>query len=146
MPKLFVQKSIEINASASKIWEVLTNSVMAKKWIKEFWTDFGSFESDWKLGSPVLWKVSNGKIGAEGNVSIAEPYTMLQFSFKVNDTPVFKQEDLNYKIEDLDGRSVLVVSMGDFGDTLEHEMCYSGAVESWDKALPKIKELAELEL
>jgi uncharacterized protein YndB with AHSA1/START domain len=146
MPKLFVQKSIEINASASKIWEVLTNSEMAKKWIKEFWTDFGSLESDWKLGSPVLWKVSNGKIGAEGNVSIAEPYTMLQFSFKVNDTPVFKQEDLNYKIEDLDGRSVLVVSMGDFGDTPEHEMCYSGAVESWDKALPKIKELAELEL
>ena len=145
MPKLFVQKSIEINASASKIWEVLTNSEMAKKWIKEFWTDFGSLESDWKLGSPVLWKVSNGKIGAEGNVSIAEPYTMLQFSFKVNDTPVFKQEDL-YKIEDLDGRSVLVVSMGDFGDTPEHEMCYSGAVESWDKALPKIKELAELEL
>jgi hypothetical protein len=43
---------------------------------------------------------------------------------------VFKQEDLNYKIEDLDGRSVLVVSMGDFGDTPEHEMCYSGAVES----------------
>jgi uncharacterized protein YndB with AHSA1/START domain len=39
--KLFVQKSIEINASASKIWEVLTNSEMAKKWIKEFWTDFG---------------------------------------------------------------------------------------------------------
>ena len=146
MPKLFVQKSIEINSSASKIWEVLTNSEMANKWIKVFWTDFGSLESDWKLGSPVLWKVSNGKIGAEGNVSIAEPYTMLQFSFKVNDTPVFKQEDLNYKIEDLDGRSVLVVSMGDFGDTPEHEMCYSGAVESWDKALPKIKELAELEL
>jgi hypothetical protein len=59
---------------------------------------------------------------------------------------VFKQEDLNYKIEDLDGRSVLVVSLGDFGDTPEHEMCYSGAVESWDKALPKIKELEELEL
>jgi hypothetical protein len=59
---------------------------------------------------------------------------------------VLKQEDLNYKIEDLDGRSVLVVSMGDVGDTPEPERCYSGAVESWDKALPKIKELAELEL
>lgn len=37
--------------------------------------------------------------------------------------------DLNYRFEGLDGRSVLVVSMGDFGDTPEHEICY---VESWD--------------
>lgn len=122
---------------------MLTNPDLTKEWIKEFWPDFGILESDWKSGSPMLWKVADGKIGAEGEVSAVKPYTVLRFSFRVNDPNTSKQEDLTYRLEERDGHTGLSISMGDFGDTPEHELCYPGAAEGWDKALPKIKELAE---
>jgi uncharacterized protein YndB with AHSA1/START domain len=143
MRKLFVEKSIEINAPASRVWEVLTNPDLTKAWIKQWWPDLRILESDWKSGSPMLWRLADGIIGAEGTVSMVEPYTMLRFSFKVNDPTTSKQEDLTYRLEERDGQTKLSVSVGDFGDTLEHELCYPGAVEAWNRSLPKIKELAE---
>ena len=140
MKKLFVEKSIGINAPASKVWEALTNPDLTKEWIKQFWPDFGILESDWNLGSPVLWKDSNGKIDIQGKVIAVVPYKMLRFSFKA-DTPL--QEEITYRLEEQDGHTLLTISQGDFGNTPEHEECYPGAVAGWDMNLPKIKELAE---
>jgi hypothetical protein len=80
----------------------------------------------------MLWKVADGIIGAEGTVSVVEPYAMLRFSYKVNDPTTSKQEDLTYRLEERDGHTQLSVLVGDFGDTPEHELCYPGAVESRD--------------
>ena len=60
MEKLFVEKTVDINAPASEVWEVLTNPVLSKEWIKEWWPDFEILESEWKEGSPVIWKIKNG--------------------------------------------------------------------------------------
>ena len=59
MPKLFVEKTIEINAPASTVWDVLTNPEQTSEWAPEFagGAEF-RIESDWKLGSPVLWRGS----------------------------------------------------------------------------------------
>ena len=140
MPKIFVDKSIEINAPASKVWEVLTNPKLTKEWIKLWWPDIMVLESDWKLGSPVLWKVS-GKIGATGIVMLVDPSRMLSFSFKVNGSS--KQENIVYRLEGQKASCTLSISVGDFGDTQEHRLCYSGADEAWNQSLPKIKQLAE---
>jgi len=53
--KLFVNKTIEINAPASKVWNVLTRREYTDQWALEF-TGGVEFhiESDWKLGSTVL--------------------------------------------------------------------------------------------
>jgi len=144
MKKLFVEKSVDINAPASEVWEVLTNPILSKEWIKEWWPDFEILESDWKEGSPVIWKIKGAKIGSEGKVTTVQPPTNLQFSFQVNDPskPPY-QEKVIYQLSEQDGHTHLLVSVGDFGDTPEHELCYPGAVESWDKSLPKIKGLAE---
>lgn len=93
MAKLFVERSIEINAPASKVWEVLTNPELTEEWIHEWWPDLLILESDWKLGHPVLWRLADGIIGAEGTVSVVEPYTMLGFSFKVNDPTTSDRND-----------------------------------------------------
>lgn len=143
MARLFVEKAIEVHAPASKVWDVLTNPALTKEWIKEWWPDLLILESDWKVGSPMLWKLADGIIGAEGTVSVVEPYTMVRFSFKVNDPTTSKQEDLTHRLEEREGHTKLSVSVGDFGDTPEHELCYPGAVEAWNRSLPKIKELAE---
>jgi uncharacterized protein YndB with AHSA1/START domain len=144
MKKLFVEKSVDINAPASEVWEVLTNPVLSKEWIKEWWPDFEILKSDWKEGSPVIWKVKNGLTAAQGKVTTVQPPTNLQFDFQVNDPSNPRQpESVIYQLNEQDGHTRLFVSVGDFGDTPEHEQCYPGAEQSWDKSLPKIKALAE---
>ena len=91
----------------------------------------------------MLWKLADGTAGAEGNVSAVEPPRLLRYSFKANDPKRSKQENLTFRLDEFDGRSKLSVSVGDFGDTPEHEACYPGAVEAWDRSLPRIKDLAE---
>jgi hypothetical protein len=62
MSKLFVDKSIQINAPAAKVWEVLTEREYTGKWAPEFSRGSSFYlESDWKLGSPVVWKDSENK-------------------------------------------------------------------------------------
>lgn len=143
MSELFVEQSIEIQASASRVWDVMTNPLHTKEWIKKWWPDFAVLESEWKVGSPIRWKIADDIIGAEGTVSVVEPFTMLRFSFHVNDPTTSKQEELTYRFEKHPGGTKLSVSVGDFGDTPEHELCYPGAQEAWETSLPEIKELAE---
>ena len=51
MGELIVKKSIKINSSASKVWQVLTNPELTKQYM------FGcEIISDWKVGSPVIWR------------------------------------------------------------------------------------------
>lgn len=145
MPRLFVEKSIEVNAPAARVWDVLTNPALSREWIREWWPELAVLESDWNKGSPVRWKLADGVIGADGKVFVVEPHKMLRFSFKVNDPASSKQEDLTYRLKERGGRTELSVSVGDFGDTLEHRQRYPGALEAWNRSLAKIKELAEAE-
>lgn len=55
---------------------------------------------------------------------------MLRFSFK--------QQDLTYRLKERGGRTELSVSVGEFDRD-----CYPGALEAWNRSLPKIKQLAE---
>ena len=81
MPKLFVEKTIDINAPASKVWEVLTSPAYTGEWAPEFsgGTEF-HIESDWKPSSPVLWKDEDGNVIVEGYVTAAKPNTFLRFT------------------------------------------------------------------
>ena len=57
MPKLFVEKSIEINALAAMVLDVLTKPEYTDQWTLEFSSGGGESHivSDWQLGSRVLW-------------------------------------------------------------------------------------------
>ncbi len=141
MPKLFVEKSIEINAPASKVWEVLTKPDLIKEWVKEWWPDFVTLESDWKLGSPMHWKIATGAIAAEGKITAIKPCSLLSFSFK-GGAP--KPVNETFRLEEQGGRTMFMVSIGDFGDDPTMESYFLKATENWDRYfLPRIKELAE---
>ncbi|WP_408095729.1 SRPBCC domain-containing protein [Peredibacter sp. HCB2-198] len=139
---LFVEKSIEINASSAKVWEVLKNPELNKKWISTWWP--GTYaKSDWKLESPVLWYTENGEVGSEGKVTIIDPES-IGFSFEVKGMPFKKVENIAYWVRELEkNKSKLMVWVGDFSDSPEHEACYPGADEAWNLSMPMIKQLAE---
>lgn len=139
--KLFVEKSIDINASPSVLWKVLTDVELNPSWIEEWWPDV-SLLSSWEKGSPVIWKYSNGDIGALGDVKFVDPEKVIRFSFIVNGDQNIKEE-MTFVLHWRRSHTHLTVTMGDFGDSPEHFAYYSGANESWSRALPKIKFMAE---
>lgn len=144
MAQQLVEKSIVIHASAKSIWDVLTDSHLSREWIQTWWPEIQTVESTWRYGEPIIWKLKNGAQGARGTVTTSHPYIELQFTFRVNDPDsIPKTEHIHYELEQGKGLILLHVKVGNFGDTLEDEACYAGAIESWNKALPKIRELAE---
>jgi uncharacterized protein YndB with AHSA1/START domain len=147
MPKLFVQKSVEINAPASKVWQVLTSREHTSQWAFEF--SGGSpfhIESDWKLGSPVRWKDQNDQVIVEGNVTALEPKKLLRFTvFDVRSArpPVTEDDGITYELSEKNGKTILQLRQGDFSVMTDGEKYHKMSAQIWDRVLPKVKELAE---
>ncbi len=151
MKKLFVEKTIHIEAPAVRVWDVLTKPEFTDQWAKEFsgGTDL-HIVSEWKQGNPVLWNNPEGKVVVEGTVTAIDPQKLLRFT--VADTrfpkPEFKEEDgitfeLQEEVHDHDSFTTLHVLQGDF-EILPDGAKYKDATELiWNHVLPKIKELAE---
>ncbi|WP_134703010.1 SRPBCC domain-containing protein [Ammoniphilus sp. YIM 78166] len=137
MKKLLVEKSIEINAPAAKVWQVLTNPALSKQWIEQFWPGFGALESDWKVGSAMYWKTAEGTIDIEGKILGIEPVKMIRYSFTM------PQDIVILTLDERNRNTVLSVVHGDFAEKPDGEECYLGALAGWDMNLPKIKELTE---
>jgi len=147
MPKLFVKKTIEIKAPASRIWEVLTKQEYTSQWSPEF-ANGAEFhiDSDWKLGSSVLWKSQEGRVIVEGTVTAVEPNKFLRFTvFDVRgERPTVTEEDgITYELTEQNGKTTLQLLQGDFSAMAEGEKYRNLSAEVWDKVLPKVKKLAE---
>ncbi len=147
MPKLFVDKTIEINAPASKVWDVLTSREHTAEWAPEFSGGAGfHIESDWKPGSAVLWRDQGGNVIVEGNVTALEPNKFLRFTvFDVRGEkpPVTEEDGITYELTEHAGKTTLRVLQGDFSVMPEGEKYHHLSAEVWDRVLPKVKELAE---
>ena len=155
--QLFVDKIIEIDAPAKKVWEALTKREHTDEWAKEFSSGPSNssgqgpqfhIESKWKMGSPVEWKDNDGKVIVEGNVTKIEPYSFLRYT--VFDTrserpKVTETDGITFELTELKGTTLLRVIQGDFSSIPDgNGKKYRDMSEKiWDKVLPKIKELAE---
>ncbi len=140
MSKLFVDKTIEINASPSRVWEVLTKREYARQWATEF--NGGSpfyIESDWQNGSPVFWKDADGKVIVEGNVTALEPEKLLRFTvFDVcsEKPPVTEGDGITYQLSEKNGKTILHVLQGDFSAIADGEKYRDLSADVWDRVLP----------
>jgi len=155
MRKLFVQKSILINAPASKVWEAITQKERTEQWAREFLRKSPyeplegpafHIESDWQVGKPVLWKSDDGKVIVEGKVTALEPNKFLRFT--VFDTsmekPSVSEEDgITFELVEQNGVTMCQMKQGDFSVTPEGEKFRQQSEEIWNRVLPKIKEMAE---
>src|SRR5215471_16007643 len=147
MSKLFVEKTIEINAPIAKVWDVLTRREQTGKWASEF-TGGAPFyiESEWKLGSPVLWKDQNDNVTVEGTVTALEPHTLLRFTvFDVRGEkpPVTEEDGITYRLSERDGITTLQVRQGDFSGMADAEKFHRMSEDIWERVLPNVKALAE---
>ena len=132
-----IEKSIEIDAPIEKVYEVLTNPQLVRKWAVAF--SEGTYaETDWQPGSTVEWKDMNGNVGAKGVVIENEPLRRITVAFydDVKDGP--PNQPGQYKEVYLVQPGRLEIKAGTLpeGDIQVHEPL-------WDKAIQLIKELAE---
>lgn len=137
---LFVEAAIDIRAPATRVWDVLTRPERSREWIRTWWPDLDRVDADWTPGGHVRWRLADGTVAADGVVATAHAGDALRYTFSASPG---KEEMIAYRLQEHDGVTRLVVSVGDFGDTDEHRACHPGAVEAWRRSLPAIRQLAE---
>lgn len=149
MNKLFVDKTIEINAPAFKVWDAITKSENTNEWASEFSSGGPEFhiKSTWELGSPVLWKGQDGTVIVEGNVTAVQENKLLRFTvFDVRspERPAVTDIDgITFELAEGNGKTTLHILQGDFSVMTDGEKYRDLSAEIWDKVLPKIKQLSE---
>ena len=81
MTNTLINKTVTINASASVVWEVLTNPSLVKQWMAEPEMEIDII-TDWKVGGPVLIKgFHHIKFENRGTVLHFEPDKVLQYNY-----------------------------------------------------------------
>ncbi|QHS58499.1 SRPBCC domain-containing protein [Chitinophaga agri] len=138
---------IMINGPREKVWEILWNDASYREWTSIFAP--GSWaKTDWKKGSKVLFLGGEDNCGMVATIAenIPNEYMSIEHLGSVKDG----KEDLdsaegkewagaheNYTLKTVDGKTELVVDM----DITETHKDYF--METWPKALEKVKEIAE---
>jgi uncharacterized protein YndB with AHSA1/START domain len=147
--QLIVTNSIKINASPLLVWDALTNPEQTKKYM------FGcETVSDWKIGSPLLWKGSyEGKemVFVKGIIVDIKPGKFLAYTTIDPNSPTVEDIPQNYvtvtyTLSSENGGTFLTVTQGDFSTVAEGEKRYQETFnngEGWNPILVEIKKLVE---
>jgi uncharacterized protein YndB with AHSA1/START domain len=146
MAELLIRKSIEVDAPIETLWRVLTDS----KFIPQYM--FGCVaETDWKPGSPLLWKgAADGKLYVKGRVVASEPpqrlvYTIFDPNSTIKDIPE-NYLTMTYNVKKRNERvSTLEITQGDFATVEDGQTRYQHSMDGDDSVLKGIKKLAEEE-
>ena len=147
--ELIVKNNISINAPASAVWDALTNPEQTKKYM------FGCETlSDWKPGSPLLWKGSwEGKemVFVKGDIVSIQPGKFLAYTTIDPNNPAMPDIPENYltvtySLSEHDGQTLLSVTQGDYSKVADGERRYTETYnngEGWNPILVQIKQLVE---
>lgn len=148
MSELFIQNTIQINASAAIVWDILTNPEKTKIYM------FGCEAlSNWNPGDELIWKGNyEGKdvVFVIGNIVAIEPNKKLIYTtFDPNSTIENIPSNylfVTYVLKEENKVTTLKVTQGDYNKVAEGERRYQESYnngEGWNPILVAIKKLAE---
>lgn len=125
-----IEKSIELNTSLAKAWDVLTNPKFART-LGNVLDEDAYLQSDWKLGSSVYFKYEPDKIIATGIVTEYKLHSHLFVDYKE-----INYSD-SYTLTENNGKIILTINSGPYPNDYEEQLVV------WDRWLLKVKELSE---
>ena len=132
MSKFFIEKSIEINASVSKVWRVFTDPDLTRQM-------GGEYVSDWKVGSSFGWKGPDGRMLTNGTIMKIVPEKLLQHH--LFDSVGSIHSVITYEFDEKNGIMTLH-AREDFTQPITDKE-HADAAEGWNAALLAVKETAE---
>jgi len=147
--ELTIKNTININAPAHKVWDVLINPQQTKKYM------FGcETVSDWKVGSELLWKgVFDGVelVAVKGHVVAFHPNKLLAYTtIDPNSATPDKPENyttVTYSLVEKNNDTELTITQGDYAKVADGEKRYNESIAGggWSSILTEIKKIAEEE-
>ncbi len=141
-----IKKAIDINASRDTVWQVLTKDEYTRKWYALF-SEGTKAETDWKEGSKVLFTDNTGS-GLAAKIATNNPPSELIFEytgFVAGGKEDYESDGAKqvqggkeiYRLTENSGVTHLATECD-----MDKQM-YDMMAAAWDKAILKIKELAE---
>ncbi|HEX8563231.1 MAG TPA: SRPBCC domain-containing protein [Flavobacterium sp.] len=146
MEATVIEKSIRISATRDKVWDVLLQDEYNRIWFAEF-SPGSHAETDWLEGSRVSF-TDNSRNGITGKIVTARKGELMSIRYDgivINNEPDFESDEA----KQVDGAREIYTLTEFHSQTELHILCDMGAdmvammSEAWDRALVKIKELAE---
>ncbi len=142
VPSLVFHASIRINAPAARVWAVLTTPALTKRFMFG-----GEAVSDWKSGSPLVWRIEGSKKILKGSIVAIEPGRRLSYTIIDPEAPYpiipENYTTVTYELAQENGETVVSVTDGDFATVADGQTRYERTVLGWGIALRKLKEVAE---
>ncbi|MCL4255455.1 MAG: hypothetical protein KJ043_16985 [Anaerolineae bacterium] len=139
---LIVEKSVEINAPLSAIWDVLVNPIFIKQW-----DDVPDTFSQpvLSLGSELIWHQQNGNF-TQLKVVIFEPHQKLSQQWYIS--TLEKPADVydiryTYSLSVENAVTYLTITVGDWSKLPHGDEFYQATLEFVETASKAIKDLAE---
>jgi uncharacterized protein YndB with AHSA1/START domain len=140
--KLIVKEEVLIEAAPSKVWEVLIKPEYIAQW-DALPEDYPS--ENMTKGSKVVWENPNGGQTVTTIIK-AEEMKELKIALYLSNWEVQPEEGdvaYLYQLEDLKGRTLLKMEIGDFSLLKDGQKYYDASIEFASEAKEVIKELAE---
>ena len=135
------EKSVLINSSAQRLWDILTKSEYTKEYMFNC-----SVDSDWKIGSPIIWQGNYQGYQAyqKGEILDINPFRLIKYStfdpnFGLEDKPE-NYIHVSYLLKEKDNQTELIIINETF-DENEERMGHIN--QGWEMVIGKIKEVAE---
>ena len=141
-----IKKSVNINAGSETVWDVLTNDRLTRIWYAAF-SEGAHAETDWKEGSKAIFK-DNAGFGLVGRVIKSMPNEVLSVEYTGVLTDGKEDYDSDLAKQVKGGREMYSITHKEGITRLDiasdmSEDSYDQMSQMWDKALVKIKQLAE---
>jgi uncharacterized protein YndB with AHSA1/START domain/DNA-binding transcriptional ArsR family regulator len=133
MPELKHVFEVYIAASPEKVWQALTDSELTKQYYYS-----NSVESDWKPGSPLLYKNPDGSVAISCEIVEADPPKKLVHTFGFPGTD--ETSRCTWSIEERGAASLLTLVHDGFESESE---TYKSVAHGWVPILSGMKTLLE---
>ncbi len=137
------ESSIHIDAPASRVWQVLTDSAYTKQYM------FGcEIDSDWSVGGRFDWKgAADAVMYVKGRLEAVEPerllrYTMIDPHSSLADVPE-NYLTMTCELIPEHGGTTLTMRMGDFTTVGDGAKRYNDTIAGGDGMLVQLKAVAE---
>lgn len=141
-----IRKTITINAPKEQVWEAMMQDKYYQEWTAPF-SEGSKVETDWELGSKAVFTDKSGS-GIVGRVVEKEPYKTITVEFEgmvregkedyeSEEARQVKGSRESYVLTEENGSTRLDTS-SEMGEEYYEQMS-----QAWDKALQKLKQLAE---